>query len=103
MKKRRYLSLVLVMLCTAFLFVGCSKKLDGLYVADIMGIKMSYEFSGDEVTMSIGSVGSLSGTYEIKDDEITITYNDLDQTENRSFEKDGKDIIIDGLLFELED
>lgn len=91
------------MLCTTFLFVGCSEKLNGLYVTDVMGIKMSYEFSDDEVTMSIGGVGALNGTYEIKDDEIIITYNELDQSETRTFKKDGKDIIIDGLLFELED
>lgn len=104
MKIRKCLSLVLAMLFTAFLFVGCSnKKLDGMYVADILGVEMWYEFSGDEVTVSMGGIGAVSGTYEINGDEITITYDDIGDTQTNSFERDGKDIIIEGLLFELDD
>ncbi len=76
-------ALVAVMLCLTL--VSCGKKLSGAYEAkvggDIAGYTATYEFSGNKVEVSkkvtlIGTSNTVTfeGTYEIKDDEITFTF-----------------------------
>lgn len=77
-------ALVAVMLCLTL--VACGKKLSGTYEAeiggDILGYTATYEFSGSKVTATktasvLGAKESTTfeGTYEIKDDEITLDFD----------------------------
>ena len=90
-------AMVAVMLC--LVLASCGNKLSGTYSAEQMGIKVSYTFKGDKVTMK--AMGTeIEGTYEIKDDEITIKYEiageEVEETED--FEKkDSKTIVINGV------
>ena len=106
--------LAVVMLCLSL--ASCDlfgKKLDGKFVADHgMWGEVTMRFDGDDVKVTYKTLlGQITeeGTYEIKDDEITITILDedgeVDDDANfdgtYSFEetKDG-DIIIDGVIYE---
>lgn len=81
------LALVAVMLCLSL--VACGKKLSGTYEAqiggDLLGYTASYKFSGSkvEVTKTATVLGqkkdtTFDGKYEIKDDEITFTFETSD-------------------------
>lgn len=104
MKKfARILAVVMAVLMVSLCFVACGNKLSGTYSAEEMGIKTSYTFDGDKVTMEALGM-SVEGTYEIKDDKIIITAEVLgvESTEEYDFEK-GKDFIkVDGIKYEKE-
>ncbi len=85
-------ALVAVMLCLSL--VACGKKLSGTYEAeiDVLLIKYTatYEFSGSKVTATKKTTGGLTGSvnsveftgeYEIKDGEITFTWDTEDEDE----------------------
>lgn len=97
--------LVVVMLLS---LVACGSKLSGTYSAKNVVGEVSYTFSGSKVVVKTFALGvkvlELEGTYEIKGDEITITYSsdDAKKDENvvsgtQKFEK-GKDYIMIGSL-----
>ncbi len=89
------LSLVAVMMCA--ILVSCS-TLSGKYTnkTEVFGVTVSttYEFDGDEFTMTTVGGISVSGTYEIDGDEITFTVEGVSNTV--SFEKVSGGIKIDG-------
>ena len=76
------IAMALLMLCVAL--TACGKKLSGEYTSDkgILG-ETTYKFSGSKVEISyksiLGTVHTVNGTYEINDDEITITLDDGDE------------------------
>lgn len=81
------LALVAVMLCLTL--VACGKKLSGTYEAkiggDVLGYTAEYTFKGSkvEVVKTVSVLGAkesttIEGKYEIKDDEITLTFETSD-------------------------
>ena len=81
------LALVAVMLCLTL--VACGKKISGTYEAqiggDVLGYTATYKFSGSKVeaTKTVSVLGAkeattFEGKYEIKDDEITFTFETSD-------------------------
>ena len=110
---KRIISTILVcvlLLGCVFTLASCGKKLSGTYEAtqEIYGqsVKVSYTFKGDKFTaemsatvMGVTTSEKFEGTYEIKDDKITITYEEDGETisTTSTFEK-GKDFIkVDGI------
>ncbi len=70
MKKLLCGVLIVVMMLS---LVACGNKLSGTYVSK--GEYITYEFSGSNVTLTVKSLIKtieMKGTYEIKDDKITI-------------------------------
>lgn len=82
---------------------ACSTKLSGTYKSDGI-IPQSFTFEDDDkVTISAFGINA-EGTYKIEDDKITITYKlfNLSYDWEKSFEKDGDTITIDGTEFVKE-
>lgn len=97
---KRLIALVLVCLIVCGL-TACSTTLKGTYTSKGL-IKQSFTFKDDhKVEVSAFGLTGIEGSYEIKDGKITITYTlagvslDLE----KSFEKDGDSIFIDGTEF----
>ncbi len=67
---------VAVMLCLTL--ASCGKKLSGAYTNAVLGTGATYEFKGNDVTVSVKlagmDLGSVDGTYSIDDDKITIEF-----------------------------
>ena len=81
-------ALVLVMLCLSL--AACGKKLSGEYYfgdKSVTKTYTTYTFSGSKVTCEAYVLGnkvgddSFEGKYEIKDDEITFTWEDANGNE----------------------
>ncbi len=74
-------AMVAVILCLAL--VSCGKTLSGKYEATILGSGIELEFDGKKVTYTAKVLGaeaaSVEGTYEIKDDKITLSFDDEDK------------------------
>ncbi len=96
-------SLLLVFSCL-FMLTACETKLNGTYTSEEGLIKQSFTFKDDnKVEVSAFGV-DIEGEYHIEDGEITITYSLLgfDYDMEKSFEKKGKSIFIDGTEFVKE-
>lgn len=95
-KRIRVLVIILAML---LLLSSCSSKLDGTYTSQ-GSIAQSFIFNGDRVTMSAFGINA-SGTYTIKNDQITITYSlfGMEYVWSQPFSKSGKTINIGGTDF----
>ncbi len=92
------LSLVLVM--SVMMFASCG-AISGTYENEILGTKTTYEFSGNKVktTVTIAGISTTKeGTYEIKDDKITFTYEGT--SASVPFEKGDDYIEIGGVKYE---
>lgn len=95
------LALVAVMLCSAL--VSCGKRLSGEYEATVAGSGLVLAFEGKKVTITTKVLGkegeSKEGTYEIKDDKITLTFtiDEKEESETYDFEQ-GEDYIKIGTL-----
>lgn len=91
--------LICVMVCT---FAACATKLNGAYTSEGL-IQQSLTFEDDKVKGSIFGV-DIEGTYEIEDDQIIFTYSigPLSYDMEKSFEKKGSSIFIDGVEFVKE-
>ena len=98
----RVMCLALIMVMMVCSLTACSKKLSGTYTADGI-IKQSFTFEDENVTISAFGIEA-EGTYKIEKDKIIITYSLLGFSYDweKSFERDGKDIIIDGTKFVKE-
>ena len=90
-------TLLAVMMCT--MLASCS-TINGTYSGTIkvilVDVKYTYEFKGNNVTVTTETpvfgttiVFTQTGTYEIKDDQITFTWNDGE-------EKDGATVVESG-------
>lgn len=100
---KRILCLVLALMVMACCFTACATKLSGTYVADGL-IQQKLTFKDDNV-VSLSAFGlDVEGTYVIEDGKMIITYTllgqDLDM--EKTFEKDGDTLIIDGTEFTKE-
>ena len=92
--------LICVLVCS---LTACAAKLNGTYSSDGI-IKQSFTFKEDNVVIMSAFGIDAEGTYKIDDDKITITYKllNLSYDWEKSFEKDGDTIIIDGTAFVKE-
>lgn len=103
MRKKVFTGLVVMaMICMLiFMITACTTKLSGTYTNDEGLIKQSFTFKdGNIVEVSAFGI-HVEGTYVIEDDKITITYSllNLSYDLEKSFEKDGNSIFIDGTEF----
>ena len=70
--KRILLCVLAVMLVC--LLTSCTTKLNGTYTVQDSLVNQSFTFEGDKVKVSAFGI-NVDGEYEIKGDEIIITYN----------------------------
>ena len=106
MLKKRLLkiaSAALVLVIIACYFSACTTKLNGTYTSDGL-VEQSFTFKEDNVVVMSAFGIEAEGTYVIEDDKITITYSLLNISYDweKSFEKDGDSIFIDGTEFVKE-
>ena len=97
---KRILTLIAVILILSLLFAACSgSKLSGSYRSNDV-ISQTFTFDGNHVTMSAFGINA-SGTYEIKGDEILITYSllGMEYTWRQPFSRSGNSIFIGGTEF----
>ena len=100
MLKKRMTVLALTIIMLMCCLTACSTKLSGTYTSDGV-IEQSFTFKDDNV-VSISAFGiSAEGTYRIEDNKIIITYKllNLSYDFEKSFEKNGDIITIDGTDF----
>ena len=85
----RILCLVLALVCIGTVLAGCAKTLNGTYKADVFGSGASYTFKGKNVEVNVLVLGAvvttLSGTYEIGDGTITLTFGDAEAAEAKTY------------------
>lgn len=80
MKKSVIRVLAFVLVCAALCaaFASCGKTISGTYSAEALGTGATLTFKGSKVTTTYKAVGAIvytvEGKYEIKDNQITITY-----------------------------
>lgn len=106
MKKscRRVVSLLLLTVSLIFVLTACATKLSGTYTNDEGLVKQSFTFKEDNM-VEVSAFGvDIEGEYQIEDDTITITYSllNLNYDWEKSFEKKGNSIFIDGTEFVKE-
>lgn len=79
---------------------ACSTRLSGTYTTDGV-IEQSLTFQEDNVVVISAFGINAEGIYRIEDDKIIITYKllNLSYDIEKSFEKDGNTITIDGTEF----
>ena len=108
-KSVRILSVVMAALMLCLCFASCGKKITGSYYVgdkEITKTYSSYEFKGNKVSVTNYVVGqkvdaaSYEGTYKIKGDEITITYeaDGEKKSDTTTFEKLDNGNVKIGLL-----
>ena len=102
-KMMRVFALVLAVIAIMGCLTACSTKLKGTYTSEGL-ISQSFTFKEDNVVVVSAFGINAEGTYHIEDDTITITYKllNISYDMEKSFEKDGKTIIIDGTEFVKE-
>ena len=115
-KTTKIIALALVAVFVCLTFAACGKTISGEYAAEInIGVastKTTYKFSGSKVTITnvTGAVGfekttTFEGKYEIKDDQITFTFEDDDASsynQTVSFEKTDDGIKIGGVEYKKQ-
>lgn len=106
-KRRNFRSIVsLLLLCCLLMcmLTACTTKLKGTYTNADGLIKQSFTFKDDD-KVDVSAFGiNVEGEYLIEDGKITITYSllDLSYDWQKSFEKKGDSIFIDGTEFVKE-
>ena len=90
--------LIFVISCS---LASCTTNLSGTYTNDEGFIKQSFTFKEDNKVEASAFGIDLEGEYVIEDGKITITYSllGLKYDWEKSFEKKGKSIFIDGVEF----
>lgn len=106
MKKniKRIVSLLLMAAMLMCVLTACTTKLSGTYTNDEGLVKQSFTFKEDN-KVEVSAFGiDVEGEYLIEDDTITITYSllNLSYDWEKSFEKKGSSIFIDGTEFVKE-
>lgn len=106
MKKniKRIVSLLLMAAMLMCVLTACTTKLSGTYTNDEGLVKQSFTFKeNNKVEVSAFGI-YVEGEYLIEDDTITITYSllNLSYDWEKSFEKIGSSIFIDGTEFVKE-
>ena len=89
---------VFVVLVLVFALGACGGGLNGTYAADDGS---SITFDGDKIILTYGDVVSVSCTYEIDGDKITITFSAMgtEESTTKSFSHSGNTITVDGQRF----
>ena len=96
-----------VIVCMAV--ASCGKTLSGKYEADAVIAKVELEFKGNKVIIIPSAFGvssdAIEGTYKIKDDKITITFDGDAEEEAEEYDlsgtldfEEGDDYIKIGLI-----
>ncbi len=106
MIKKSLTSVAAVFMVCVMLFslVGCKTVLKGTYTSKEGLIKQSFTFKEDN-KVEVSAFGiDVEGEYVIEDGKITITYSllNLSYDMEKSFEKKGSSIFIDGVEFVKE-
>lgn len=94
-------SLLLLTISLMCMLTACATNLNGTYTNDEGLVKQSFTFKEDnQVKVSAFGI-DVEGEYLIEDDKIIITYSllNLSYDLEKSFEKDGDSIFIDGTEF----
>ena len=97
-------SLLLLTTMLACVLTACTTKLSGTYTNDEGIIEQSFTFKEDN-KVEVSAFGiDVEGEYLIEDNKITITYSllNLSYDWEKSFEKKGNSIYIDGTEFVKE-
>ena len=100
-KLKRTVSLMAVAAILLCLLTACATTLKGTYTCDNDFIRQSFTFKENH-KVEVSAFGiDVEGEYKIEDDTITITYSLLNISYNweKSFEKKGNSIFIDGTEF----
>lgn len=100
-KMKRIVSVVLLTALIMCMLTSCATKLNGTYTNEESVVKQSFTFKEDN-KVEVSAFGiDVEGEYVIKDGTITITYSILNFSYDweKSFEKKGSTIIIDGTEF----
>ena len=75
---KRIIALGLTLCLLVAVLASCGNSLSGVYTADAFGSKLTYEFSGDKVTLRVSVLGvqaaSIQGTYKISGSSITLSF-----------------------------
>ena len=100
----RLVSVLLLVTLAMCMFTSCATKLNGTYTNTNGVIEQSFTFKDDN-KVAVSAFGiNVEGTYVIEGDTITITYSlfTLSYDWEKSFEKKGNSIFIDGIEFVKE-
>ena len=100
-KLKRIVSLLLLATMLMCMLTACTTKLNGTYANEEGLIKQSFTFKEDN-KVEVSAFGiNVEGEYLIEDNKITITYSLLNISYDweKSFEKKGSSIFIDGREF----
>ena len=76
------MALALALVTVVCLVASCGTKLSGTYEAKAIGTGASFTFKGSNVTLKLSLLGfsgdGVEGKYEIKDNQITFTFESDD-------------------------
>ena len=85
----KVLALALALVTLTCFFASCGARLSGKYSAEVWGTGVVYEFKGSKVFITLKIAGfsgeATEGTYKIKDDKITFTF-ETDDSDIKSYE-----------------
>lgn len=105
--KKNFKGIVSLLLLTAILvcmLTACTTKLNGTYSNNDGLVKQSFTFKEDN-KVDVSAFGiNIEGEYTIEDGTITITYSlfNISYDMEKSFEKKGNSIFIDGIEYVKE-
>lgn len=102
--QKRIVSLLVQAVMIICMVTGCATKLSGTYTNNDGIVKQSFTFKDDN-KVEVSAFGiDIEGDYYIEHDKITITYSFLKISYDweKSFEKKGSSIYIDGIEFVKE-
>ena len=80
----KIIALALVLVMSVLTLAACAKTLSGKYQATVLGNGTVLTFNGNKVTIAITvvgkEIGSIEANYEIKDDKISFSFPELDDS-----------------------
>lgn len=84
----RVTAVILALLMMTLIFTSCGRTLKGTYSAVFVGTVIELTFEGKDVTVTVKTMGLIAGTatgtYEIRDDRITMNF-DSDHAEIKAY------------------
>ena len=106
-KATKILAMVMAAAILCCVLVSCGNTLKGSYKSEGLVTETTYTFDGDSVKFvkGVGALAvTLEGTYEIKDDKITLTFTEgADYSGEFDFEKGNDYIKIGKTTYTLVD
>jgi len=102
-KAKQIIFLIFVIAVMLMVLASCNSRLRGTYVSRDGLLTNSITFNDDVVILSLVGL-NISGTYEIRGDQLIVTTNILDIESVRyfQFERRGNSLIINGNEFVRE-